>query len=100
MMKNHPHPGELRRKDVLAALGIDVTEAAGRLGMARARSTVAPTSAQRFDFSWPGASWGQSVTGAGLAMRPQVDLLPQMFWRSPSSCRICEWSTNRLTSLP
>src|SRR5690625_2383837 len=36
----------------------------------------------------------------GFMTRPQVLLLPQMFWRSPSSCRICEWSTKRLTSLP
>jgi hypothetical protein len=26
--------------------------------------------------------------GAGLITRPQVLLLPQMFWRSASSCRI------------
>jgi len=35
MMKNHPHPGELLREDVLQPLGIDVTEAAKRLGVAR-----------------------------------------------------------------
>ena len=35
MMKNHPHPGELLREDVLAPLGIEVTEAAQRLGLAR-----------------------------------------------------------------
>ena len=34
-MKNHPHPGELLREDVLAPLGIEVTDAAGRLGMSR-----------------------------------------------------------------
>lgn len=33
MIKNHPHPGELLREDVLRALGIDVTDAAGRLGL-------------------------------------------------------------------
>ncbi len=35
MMKHHPHPGELLREDVLAPLGLDVTEAARRLGMSR-----------------------------------------------------------------
>jgi hypothetical protein len=40
--------------------------------------------------AWPGASCGQPVAGAGLMMRPQVDLLPQMFCRNPSNCRICE----------
>ena len=35
MMKNHPHPGELLREDVLLPLGIEVTEAAERLGMSR-----------------------------------------------------------------
>ena len=35
MMKNPPHPGELLREDVLVALGIEVTDAAKRLGMSR-----------------------------------------------------------------
>lgn len=35
MMKNHPHPGELLREDVLLPLDIEVTEAAHRLGMSR-----------------------------------------------------------------
>ena len=35
MMKNPPHPGELLREDVLVALGIEVTDAAQRLGMSR-----------------------------------------------------------------
>ncbi len=35
MMKNHPHPGELLREDVLMPLGIDVTDAAHRLGVSR-----------------------------------------------------------------
>jgi addiction module HigA family antidote len=34
-MKNHPHPGELLREDVLAPLGIEVTQAARRLGVSR-----------------------------------------------------------------
>jgi addiction module HigA family antidote len=35
MLKNHPHPGELLREDVLKPLGIGVTDAAERLGMSR-----------------------------------------------------------------
>lgn len=35
MMRNHPHPGELLREDVLLPLGIEVTDAAQRLGMSR-----------------------------------------------------------------
>jgi addiction module HigA family antidote len=35
MIKNHPHPGELLREDVLRPLGLAVSEAAQRLGMSR-----------------------------------------------------------------
>lgn len=35
MMHDHPHPGELLREDVLIPLGIEVTDAAHRLGMSR-----------------------------------------------------------------
>ncbi len=35
MMKHHPHPGELLREDVLLPLGIEITDAAQRLGMSR-----------------------------------------------------------------
>lgn len=35
MLKKHPHPGEILREDVITPLGLDVTEAAARLGVAR-----------------------------------------------------------------
>lgn len=35
MMHNPPHPGEMLRDDVLAELGLSVTEAAQRLNVAR-----------------------------------------------------------------
>jgi addiction module HigA family antidote len=35
MMKNPPHPGVLLREDVLVPLGIEITDAAQRLGMSR-----------------------------------------------------------------
>ena len=34
-MRNRPHPGELLREDVLEPLGLSISEAAERLGMAR-----------------------------------------------------------------
>jgi len=47
MMKHHPHPGELLREDVLVPLGLEVTDAAQRLGisnieLSRARLRPAP----------------------------------------------------------
>ena len=35
MMHNPPHPGEVLKEDVIAALGLSVTEAAERLAMSR-----------------------------------------------------------------
>lgn len=57
MMKNPPHPGALLREDVLRPLGIEVTEAAQRLGMSRtalsrvinARSGISPDLAIRLE---------------------------------------------------
>jgi len=34
-MFNPPHPGQMLKEDVLPALGLTVTEAAGQLGVAR-----------------------------------------------------------------
>ena len=42
MMKNPPHPGELLREDVLQPLGIEVTEAAQRLGVSRGVDLARP----------------------------------------------------------
>lgn len=57
MMMQHPHPGEILREDVLASLGLEVTEAARRLGMSRtalsrvlnARAGVSPDLAVRLE---------------------------------------------------
>jgi addiction module HigA family antidote len=64
MMKNHPHPGELLREDVLLALGIEVTDAAQRLGMSRTalsrvingRAGISPDLAWRFGWSGRGSA--------------------------------------------
>jgi addiction module HigA family antidote len=57
MLKNHPHPGEILREDVLLPLDIDVTDAAERLGVARStlsrvlngRSGISPVLALRLE---------------------------------------------------
>ncbi len=57
MLKNHPHPGEILREDVLLPLNIDVTDAAKRLGVARStlsrvlngRSGISPVLALRLE---------------------------------------------------
>ncbi|HED14095.1 MAG TPA: addiction module antidote protein, HigA family [Gammaproteobacteria bacterium] len=57
MMKNSPYPGELLREDVLRPLGIEVTDAAHRLGIARTtlsrvingRSGISPDLAIRLE---------------------------------------------------
>ncbi len=57
MMKNPPHPGELLREDVLRPLGIEVTDAAHRLGISRTtlsrvingRSGISPDLAIRLE---------------------------------------------------
>jgi addiction module HigA family antidote len=56
-MKNHPHPGELLREDVLKPLALAVTDAAERLGMSRValsrvlngRSGISPDLAIRLE---------------------------------------------------
>jgi addiction module HigA family antidote len=57
MMKTPPHPGELLREDVLRPLGIEVTDAAHRLGISRTtlsrvingRSGISPDLAIRLE---------------------------------------------------
>ncbi|MBW6509212.1 MAG: HigA family addiction module antidote protein [Desulfuromonadales bacterium] len=59
MLKNHPHPGEILREDVLLPLNIDVTDAANRLDIARStlsriingRSGISPLLALRLEKS-------------------------------------------------
>lgn len=76
MMKNPPHPGELLREDVLAPLGISVSEAAARLGMSRValsrvlngRAAISPDLALRLERA------GVSTARAWLAMQSNYDL--------------------------
>lgn len=76
MMKNPPHPGELLREDVLAPLGISVSEAAARLGMSRValsrvlngHAAISPDLALRLERA------GVSTARAWLAMQSNYDL--------------------------
>ena len=76
MMKNPPHPGELLREDVLAALGLSVSEAAARLGMSRValsrvlngHAAISPDLALRLERA------GVSTARAWLAMQNNYDL--------------------------
>jgi antitoxin HigA-1 len=64
-MHNPPHPGETLREDVLPALGLTVTDAAGALGVTRVslsrvlngRAGVSPEMALRLE-RWLGAENG------------------------------------------
>lgn len=76
MMMNPLHPGELLRDDVIAELGLSVTETAQRLGMSRvalsrvlnARAAISPDLALRLEMA------GVSTARAWLAMQANYDL--------------------------
>ncbi len=76
MTKNHPHHGELLREDVLLPLGIEVTEAAHRLGMARTtfsrvingRAGISPDLAVRLERA------GVSAARFWVALQANYDL--------------------------
>lgn len=79
MMHNPPHPGELLREEVIAALGLSVTEAANRLAMSRValsrvlngKAAISPDLALRLEQA------GTSTARAWLAMQSNYDL-----WRA------------------
>ena len=64
-MHNPPHPGATLREDVLPALGLSVTDAAGQLGVTRAalsrvlneRAAISPAMALRLE-GWLGVKRG------------------------------------------
>lgn len=75
-MMNPPHPGEMLREDVIAELGLSVTDAADRLGMSRValsrvlncRAAVSPDLALRLEMA------GVSTARAWLEMQVNYDL--------------------------
>ncbi len=82
-MHHPPHPGETLREDILPALGLTVTEAAGQLGVTRpalsrvlnGRAAISPEMALRLE-KWLGVERGGSAT-AWLAQQAAYDL-----WRA------------------
>ncbi len=84
-MKNPPHPGALLREDVLALLGLSVSEAATRLGMSRValsrvlngHAAISPDLAVRLEFA------GVSTARAWLAMQANYDLARAMQQKQP-----------------
>jgi addiction module HigA family antidote len=79
-MFNPPHPGETLREDVLAALGLTVTEAAAQLGVTRAafsrvlngRAAIPPLMALRLE-GWLGLKNGGHAD-AWMAQQTAYDL--------------------------
>jgi len=75
-MKKPPHPGDLLREDVIAALGLSVTDAAQRLHMSRVafsrvlngKAGISPDLAIRLERA------GISTARAWLAMQANDDL--------------------------
>jgi len=76
MMKNHPHPGELLREDVLRPLGLGVTDGAERLRMSRValsrvlngRAAISPDLALRLERA------GVSAARFWIALQGNYDL--------------------------
>lgn len=76
MMNNPVHPGEILREDVLAELGLGITEAAARLGVSRVtlsrvlhcHARISPNLAVRLEEA------GAGTARAWLAMQTAHDL--------------------------
>ncbi|WP_375706535.1 HigA family addiction module antitoxin [Bartonella sp. AA33NXGY] len=85
MMKNPPHPGELLREDVIAELGLSVSETAERLGMSRVafsrvlngKAAISPNLAIRLEMA------GVSTARAWLAMQANHDLAQALKHKQP-----------------
>jgi antitoxin HigA-1 len=85
MMKNHPHPGELLREDVLVPLSLSVTEAAQRLAMSRValsrvlngRAAISPDLAVRLERA------GVSTARFWMTLQANYDLSRAMRHKQP-----------------
>lgn len=85
MMHNPPHPGEILKEDVIAALNLSVTEAAARLAMSRVafsrvlngKAGISPDLAVRLEQA------GVSTARAWLAMQANYDLWRAMQHKQP-----------------
>lgn len=87
-MHHPPHPGESLREDVLPALGMSVTDAAGQLGVTRValsrvlngRAAISPEMALRLE-RWLGQDHGGRAA-VWLGMQSAHDL-----WNAEKSAR-------------
>ena len=85
MMHNPPHPGEILKEEVIAPLGLSVTEAAERLSMSRValsrvlngKAGISPDLAVRLETA------GASTARAWLAMQANYDLWQAMQHEQP-----------------
>ena len=92
MMHNPPHPGEILKEDVIAALGLSVTEAAERLAMSRVafsrvlncKAGISPDLAVRLEQA------GVSTAQAWMAMQANYDLWRAMQHKQPPVRRLQE----------
>ena len=90
MMHNPPHPGELLKEDVVAALGLSVTDAAERLSMSRVafsrvlngKAGISPDLALRLEQA------GVSTARAWVAMQANYDLWQAMQHTQPPVRRL------------
>lgn len=89
-MHNPPHPGEVLKEDVIAPLGLSVTEAAERLAMSRVafsrvlngKAGISPDLAVRLEQA------GVSTARAWLAMQANYDLWQAMQHEQPPVRRL------------
>ncbi len=92
MMHNPPHPGEILKEDVIAALGLSVTEAAERLAISRVafsrvlncKAGISPDLAVRLEQA------GVSTAQAWMAMQANYDLWQAMQHKQPPVRRLQE----------
>jgi addiction module HigA family antidote len=90
MMHNPPHPGEILRDDVIAPLGLSVTEAAERLAMSRValsrvlngKAGISPDLAVRLEQA------GASTAQAWVAMQANYDLWQALQHKQPPVQRL------------
>lgn len=85
MMHNPPHPGEVLREDVIAPLGLSVTDAADRLAMSRValsrvlngKAGISPDLAVRLEQA------GAGTAQAWVAMQANYDLWQALLHEQP-----------------
>jgi addiction module HigA family antidote len=88
---NPPHAGEVLKEDVIAALGLSVTEAADRLAMSRAalsrvlngKAGISPDLAIRLEQA------GVSTARSWMGMQANYDLWQAMQRQQPAVRSLC-----------